>query len=64
MKRVLFNNIFMLKKFIVISLLFLSIGSTFAYKELIIENRDGKPIRVIKVVLDGEHYVVSSVAGE
>ncbi len=54
----------MLKKFIVISLLFLSIGSTFAYKELIIENRDGKPIRVIKVVLDGEHYVVSSVAGE
>ena len=54
----------MLKKLLIISLLFLSFGSTFAYKELIIENRDGKPIRVIKVVLDGEHYVVSSVAGE
>ncbi|GHW02392.1 hypothetical protein AGMMS50249_1780 [candidate division SR1 bacterium] len=35
---------------------------TSAYQEVLIEERDGKPIRVIKVILDGEHYVVSSVA--
>lgn len=54
----------MLKHLIIISLLIFSFGSTFAYKELIIETRDSKPVRVIKVVLDGEHYVVSSVAEE
>lgn len=37
-------------------------SSTFAYKELIIQNIDKKPVRVIKVILDGQHYVVSSVA--
>jgi len=47
---------------IVIIVFLLFFGSTFAYKELIIENRDNKPVRVIKVVLDGEHYIVSSVA--
>ena len=33
-----------------------------AYKELLLEDRWGKPIRVIKVVLDWQHYVVTSVA--
>ena len=33
-----------------------------AYQEILIEERGGRPIRVIKVVLDGEHYVVSAVA--
>ena len=37
-------------------------SSTFAYKELLIENRWGRPIRVIKVVLDWEHFVVASPA--
>ena len=37
-------------------------NSAFAYKELLIENRGGRPIRVIKVVLDGEHFVVASPA--
>ncbi len=35
---------------------------SFAYKELLIEKRGGRPIRVIKVVLDGEHFVVASPA--
>lgn len=45
------------------ALLFL-LGNTFAYKELLLEVRWNKPIRVIKVVLDGEHYVVTSVANK
>ncbi|MDR0369449.1 MAG: hypothetical protein LBH96_02725 [Candidatus Peribacteria bacterium] len=40
------------------------ISSTFAYQEILIEERGGKPIRVIKVILDGEHYVVTVPAGE
>lgn len=39
-------------------------SSTFAYKELLIENRDKHPIRVIKVILDGQHYIVTSPAEE
>ena len=35
-----------------------------AYQEILIENRGWHPIRVIKVILDWEHFVVSSVAGE
>ena len=35
-----------------------------AYQEVLIENRGGHAIRVIKVILDGEHFVVSSVAWE
>lgn len=35
-----------------------------AYQEILIENCGWHPIRVIKVVLDWEHFVVSSVAGE
>lgn len=37
---------------------------TLAYQELLIENRGGHAIRVIKIILDGEHFVVSAVAGE
>ena len=36
--------------------------NVFAYKELMIENVDGKPIRVIKVILDWQDFVVTSVA--
>ena len=35
-----------------------------AYQEILIENRGWHPIRVIKVILDWEHFVVSSVAWE
>lgn len=38
------------------------IWNTFAYKELLIENRGWKPIRVIKVVLDWQDFVITSVA--
>ena len=51
----------MKKIFFVLIWLFF-VGNVFAYKELLLENRGGKPIRVIKVVLDGQHYVVSSIA--
>ena len=50
---------------IILSLLALFISfvwNTFAYKELLIENRDGKPIRVIKVILDWQDFVVTSLA--
>lgn len=53
-----------MKKILACIIIAFSFGSTLAYKELIIENRDNKPIRVIKVVLDGEHYIVSSPANE
>ena len=44
-------------------ILYLTFGNyTYAYQELLIENRGGHPIRVIKVILDGEHFVISSVA--
>lgn len=53
----------MFKKIILISLFSLLYFSfSFAYKELIIQNIDKKPVRIIKVVLDGNHYVISSVA--
>lgn len=51
-----------MKKFIFIFVLLFFVGNVFAYKELLLENRDEKPIRVIKVILDGQHYIVSSVA--
>lgn len=37
-------------------------NGVFSHQEILIEERGGKPIRVIKVILDGEHFVVSSVA--
>ena len=43
--------------------LFWLTNSSFAYKELMIEERWGHAIRVIKVWLDGEHFVVASPAG-
>ena len=47
----------------VLIILYLALGNyTSAYQELLIENRGGHPIRVIKVILDGEHFVISSVA--
>ena len=49
--------------FLIISLLFFvffNINISNAYKELLIENRGWRPIRVIKVVLDWEHFVVAS----
>lgn len=47
-----------------LSLLFLGsfVAPTFAYQEILIEERGGKAIRVIKVILDGEHFVVASPA--
>ncbi|MDR3168649.1 MAG: hypothetical protein LBU27_02620 [Candidatus Peribacteria bacterium] len=45
-------------------LFFFSSSFVSAYQEMLIEERGGKPIRVIKVILDGEHFVVSSVAKE
>ena len=38
--------------------------NTFAYKEILIENRGWKPIRVIKVVLDWQHFIVTSLAND
>jgi len=40
------------------------IWNAFAYKELLIENRGGKPIRVIKVILDWQDFVITSIAPE
>jgi hypothetical protein len=37
-------------------------GQTFAYRELLIQNVDKHPIRVIKVILDGQDFVVTSLA--
>lgn len=53
----------MKKILFVVGFLFL-FWNVFAYRELIIENRGGYPVRVIKVVLDWQDYVVSSVAGD
>jgi len=47
--------------FLVIACVFLNTIS-FAYKEIIFRNYDNKPVRVIKVILDWEHYIVSSIA--
>lgn len=51
-----------MRKIILFLLCVFSVWSTFAYKELLIEDRGGKPIRVIKVVLDGQDFVVSSLS--
>jgi hypothetical protein len=58
----------MKKKFINISFALLSFGllslisPVFSYQELIIRNIDGHPVRLIKVILDGEDFVVTSLA--
>lgn len=51
-----------MKKWILAFVMLFFVGNVFAYKELLLEVRWGKPIRVIKVVLDWEHYVVTSLA--
>ncbi|MDR2415884.1 MAG: phosphodiester glycosidase family protein [Candidatus Peribacteria bacterium] len=49
--------------FLLSVLFFLSVVTpTFAYQEILIEERGGKAMRVIKVILDGEHFVVASPA--
>lgn len=48
---------------ILMAILVWGLNPLYAYQELMIEERGGKPIRVIKVVLDGEHFVVASPAG-
>jgi len=53
-----------MKKIILVLILLFFVWNTLAYKELLLENRWGKPIRVIKVVLDWEHYVVTSLANQ
>ena len=37
-------------------------GQSFAYREIMIQNLDKRPIRVIKVILDGQDFVVTSLA--
>ncbi len=51
-----------MKKIILFFVMLFFVWNVFSYKELLLENRWNKPIRVIKVVLDGQHYVVASVA--
>lgn len=54
---------FLAKILIIFIFCFSFIWNTFAYRELLIENRGGKPIRVIKVVLDWQDFVITSLAG-
>ena len=51
-----------MKKILFILIWIFFVWNVFWYKELLLEKRANKPIRVIKVVLDWEHYVVASVA--
>lgn len=53
-----------MKKKSLILLLFglLFVGYTSAYREIMIQNVDKHPIRVIKVILDGQDFVVTSLA--
>ena len=57
------KNVGKLKIILLLVILFSFIWNVFAYKEVLIEERGWKPIRVIKVVLDGQHFVVTSLAG-
>ena len=49
---------------LIISLFLAMLNYTSAYQEILIENRWWHAIRVIKVILDWEHFVVASVADE
>ena len=51
-----------MKKILFILIWLFFVWNVFWYKELLLENRGNKPIRVIKVVLDWQDYVVASVA--
>lgn len=58
------RNVWKLKIIALLFVMFFSfIWNVFSYKEVLIENRGWKPIRVIKVILDGQHFVVTSLAG-
>lgn len=58
-----FNQI--LSVFVLLIFWFLMLPNyTSAYQEILIENRGWHAIRVIEVILDGEHFVVTSVADE
>jgi len=52
MKKILISTIYVL----------LFLGYCSSYKDLIIENIDNKPVRIIKVILDWEDFIVSSIA--
>ena len=57
------KNVGKLKIIFLLFLMFCSfIWNVFAYKEVLIENRGWKPVRVIKVVLDGQHFIITSLA--
>ena len=59
------KNLGKLKIVLLLFVMFFSfVWNAFAYKELLIENRGGKPIRVIKVVLDWQDFVITSVAND
>ena len=58
------KNIFSLIGILAFFSFFFFTTSSHAYQEILIEERWWKPIRVIKVVLDGEDFVVASVAKE
>ena len=58
------KNYLVLAGLFVIFFSYFWINYTSAYQEILIENRGWHAIRVIRVVLDWEHFVVSSVAGE
>ena len=58
------KNLVKLKIIFLLSLIFFSfVWNVFAYKEVLIEDRGWKPIRVIKVILDWQHFVITSLAG-
>lgn len=59
-----FENCLILATFFGVMILCFWVNYTSAYQEILIENRGWHAVRVIKVILDWEHFVVSSVAGE
>ena len=58
------RNLLFLGGFLAVLISYFWINYTSAYQEILIENRGWHAIRVIKVILDWEHFVVSSVAWE
>lgn len=59
------NNFGKIKRILLIFVFcFLFFGNVFAYRELIIEDIDWKPVRLMKVVLDGQDFVITSLASE
>lgn len=52
----------MKKIFLLLCIVFVLSSFSFWYKELLLENRNGHPIRVVRVVLDWQDFVVTSLA--